>query len=90
MIDEGHNRRVGFPSLYQVSYTHWERLKNLGFNYGEELFNKTFSTYMFKNPQLATFLKEYLQPIMVKYINTVKYIRIYYNYAVPKDYQKIN
>jgi hypothetical protein len=27
---------------------------------------------------------------MVAYINAVKYIRVYYNFAVPKWYQKIN
>ena len=35
-------------------------------------------------------LEEYLNPIMVFYINRVKYIRIFYNFAVPKWYQKIN
>ena len=90
MIDEGPNRRTGFPSLYEYSYTHWEDLKNLGFDYGSELFKKTLSNYMFKNPNMDTFLTRYLQPIMVKYINMVKYIRVYFNYAVPKHYQKIN
>ena len=37
-----------------------------------------------------TFLNNYLSPIMVFWVNKVKYLRIYYNFAVPKWYQKIN
>jgi hypothetical protein len=48
------------------------------------------SSYMFRNPNMSQFLTDHLQPIMVTYINAVKYIRIYYNFAVPKWYQKIN
>ena len=45
---------------------------------------------MFRNRHLAEFLDDYLSPIMLFYINKVKYLRIYYNFAVPKWYQKIN
>jgi hypothetical protein len=90
MHEPGPDRRVGFPSLYNFSYSHWDDLKNLGFDYGEELLKKSMSKYMFKNPHLRTFLIHYLQPIMVKYINSVKFLRIYFNFAVPKWYQKIN
>jgi len=45
---------------------------------------------MFKNPNVEEFLTKHLQPIMVAYINAVKYIRVYYNFAVPKYYDKIN
>ena len=48
------------------------------------------SNYMFRNIHLGKFLNDYLTPIMVFYINKVKYLRIYYNFAVPKWYQKIN
>tara|TARA_R100000501_G_C2538447_1_gene58292 strand:+ start:105 stop:377 length:273 start_codon:yes stop_codon:yes gene_type:complete len=84
------DRREGFPSLYRFSSEYWWETKNEGFDYGEKLFKRTFSNYMFKNPNLTTFLVDYVQPIMVKYINTVKYLRIYFNFAVPKYYQKIN
>ena len=45
---------------------------------------------MFKNPHLAEFLEDYLNPIIVFYVNNVRYLRIFYNYAVPKNYQNIN
>ena len=51
---------------------------------------KTLSNYMFRNTRLATFLENHLQPIMVFWINRVKFIRIYFNFGVPKDYDKIN
>jgi len=50
----------------------------------------SFSKYMFGNKRLSDFILLHLQPLMVFFINKVKYLRIYYNFAVPKDYQKIN
>jgi len=84
------NNRVGFPSVFKAAYeTGWD-IKNTGYDYNDKLLNRTLSSYMFKNPNVKEFLEGYLNPIVVKLLNTVKYIRIFYNYAVPKDYQKIN
>lgn len=83
-------RRRGFDSLYKTAYEEDWELKNIGFNYEENLMIKSLSSYMFINERLATFIIEYLQPIMVLFINKIKFLRIYYNFAVPKDYQKIN
>ena len=52
--------------------------------------NNTLSSYMFRNDRLRQFIEGHLGPIMVFFINKVKYLRIYYNFAVPKDYEKIN
>jgi len=84
------NDRTGFPSLYRATYEHGWALKNEGFDYALDLLKNTMSSYMFKNPHLSIFLSDYLNPIMVFYISKVKYLRIYYNFAVPKWYQKIN
>jgi len=84
------NDRTGFPSLYRATYERGWDLKNLGFDYTLNLLKNTMSSYMFKNPHLSKFLSNYLSPIMVFYISKVKYLRIYYNFAVPKWYQKIN
>jgi hypothetical protein len=84
------NDRTGFPSLYRATYEHGWHLKNLGYDYTLNLLKNTMSSYMFKNPHLRTFLNNYLSPIMVFWVNKVKYLRIYYNFAVPKWYQKIN
>ena len=84
------NNRKGFPSLYRATYEEGWKLKNLGFDYSKNLLNNTMSNYMFKNRHLRSFLEDYLSPIIVFWINRVKYLRIYYNFAVPKWYQKIN
>ena len=84
------NNRTGFPSLYRATYEEGWELKNTGFDYSKVLLQNIMSKYMFRNIHLKTFLKDYLNPIMVLYINRVKYLRIYFNFAVPKWYQKIN
>jgi len=83
-------KRRGFESPYKTTYEYNWDLKYLGFDYSEQLMNKTLSPYMFQNERLSTFINGYLRPIMVFFINRVKFLRIYYNFAVPKDYQKIN
>ena len=89
-MDNLTGKRRGFKSHYKIAYdADWE-LKNTGFNYEEELMKKTLSSYMFGNERLSTFILEHLNPIMVFFINKVKFLRIYYNFAVPKDYEKIN
>lgn len=87
---EENDKRQGFASRINVAETEGWELKNTGYDYSSNLLNRTMSRYMFNNPNLKVFLENYLSPIMVKYINAVKYIRIFYNYAVPKDYDKIN
>ena len=84
------DRRKGFPSRYKVTYENGWDLKNTGYDYDKILLNRTLSDYLFKNPNLGKFLTDYLNPIMVFFLNRAKYIRVFYNYAVPKDYQKIN
>jgi hypothetical protein len=84
------NNRTGFPSVFKAAYEEGWHLKNLGFDYTNNLLTNTMSKYMFKNPHLGEFLRKYLNPIMVFWINRVKFLRIYFNFAVPKDYEKIN
>jgi len=83
-------RRKGFESPYKAMYESGWELKNTGYDYSETLMKNTLSKYMFGNARLANFIVTQLQPIIVFFINKVKYLRVYYNFAVPKDYQKIN
>ena len=84
------NDSTGFPSLYRATYENGWDLKNTGYNYAPDLLKNSMSSYMLRNRHLSKFLTDYLNPIMVFYINRVKYLRIYFNFAVPKWYQKIN
>ena len=67
--------RTGFKSPYNVAYNEGWDVKNTGYDYNSNLITKILSTYMFKNPNLNTFLRSYLNPIIVSYINNVKYDR---------------
>ena len=89
-MNKNTEKRKGIPSVYKATYERGWELKNLGFDYGSNLMRTTFSNYMFRNARLRTFLENHLQPIMVFWINRVKYLRIYFNFGVPKDYDKIN
>ena len=84
------DNNTGYPSLYRATREEGWVLKNTGFDYADNLLRNTMSPYMFRNRRLRAFLEIYLNPIMVFYISRVKYLRIYFNYAVPKWYQKIN
>ena len=83
-------KRTGMPSVYKATYEEGWILKNQGNDYNENLMRNSFSNYMFRNERLGTFIDSYLKPIMTFWINKVKYLRIYYNFGVPKDYKKIN
>jgi len=89
-MNKATEKRTGMPSVYKATYEEGWELKNTGYDYSKTLLNKTLSNYMFRNRHLKTFLEDYLNPIMVFYVNKVKYLRIYFNFAVPKWYQKIN
>ena len=83
-------RRKGMPSVYKATYEEGWELKNEGNDYASNLMKNSFSNYMFRNERLRAFIEDHLGPIMIFWINKVKYLRIYYNFGVPKDYQKIN
>lgn len=81
-----HNNQV---SLYDATNSSENNLKNLGYDYTETLMRKTVSNYLYRNTKIAGFLEK-LNAYMVQHVNLVKYIRVYYNYTVPKNYQKID
>jgi len=76
-------------SLYDARDQKNTELKNLGYDYSSTLMYKTLSKYLFRNETLAGFLG-HLNGIMVYYVNSVKSIRVFFNYTVPKNYTKIN
>jgi len=81
--------RNGGISLYEATYSQFDELKNTGYDYSKTLFKKSASPYLFRNQKLANFIS-YLNDVFVEYIETVKKIRVFYNFTVPKDYRKIN
>lgn len=75
-------------SLYDVTATHGEILKNRGFDYKNVIVSRTVSNHLFKNETVRDFLN-FINKAMFTYIEAVKKIRVFDNYAVPKNYTKI-
>ena len=76
-------------SIYdKINTDRWE-LKNLGYKYEDTLFEDNTSRYLQRNKMMSNMFK-YLNKIMSHLINSVKYLRNFNNYAVPKDYKHIN
>ena len=83
------NRYRGLKSLNeQTKYKNWHVYYE-GYDYSKTLLKKSLSPYFYKNPRVAGFL-DHLNKFMVELVDNVKYIRNYLNYAVPKNYKKIN
>ena len=79
----------GFNSIYdQIDESRWET-KNDGYKYEGTLMEDNTSKYLQKNPNMRQFFP-YLNRIMSHLINSVKYLRNFNNYAVRKDYKRIN
>lgn len=83
---EDHNRGI---SVYDAKNESGNQLKNTGYDYSNTLYSKNSSGYIFRNTKVAGYI-QYLNNIMFEYVETVKKIRVYYNYTVKKDYRKIN
>lgn len=79
----------GYDSIYDHIYTkNWET-KNEGYKYEDTLFEDNTSKYLLKNPNIREMFP-YLNKIMSHLINSVKYLRNFNNYAVKKDYKRID
>lgn len=79
----------GFPSFYDtLDECRWET-KNEGFKYETSLFERSTSRYLQKNPNVRGFFP-YLNKLMSNLINNVKFLRNFNNYAVRKDYKRID
>jgi hypothetical protein len=88
-MEENVNKYKGFTHpKEQVMYDGWD-VKYQGYDYSKTLIKNSLSKYLYANNKLAGFL-DHLNDFMVNLVESVKYIRNYYNYAVPKNYRKIN
>lgn len=87
LIDTDKNNRG--VSLYDAKQNFLSDVKYTGYDYSKTLMQKNVSVYLFSNPKVRDFLP-FLNDICVSYIETVKKLRVYYNFTVKKDYKKIN
>lgn len=79
----------GYPSVFNTIHEkNWKTLHE-GYRYENSLFEDSTSKYLQKNPNM-TDMFPYLNKLMAHLINSVKYLRNFNNYAVRKDYKRIN
>lgn len=79
----------GGVSLYAAQDTMRNNLKWQGYDYKETLISNAVSPYLLRNLRMAHFLK-FINDICVEYVETVKKVRVYYNFTVDKDARHIN
>lgn len=79
----------GFDSIYDVIETNRWVLKNEGYKYENSLLEDNVSSY-FKNNSNMVSMFPYLNKILSHLINSVKYLRVFNNYSVKKNYKRIN
>lgn len=79
----------GFVSIYDtINEDKWET-KNEGYKYEDKLMENNTSSYLQKNPNMREMFP-FLNRIMSHLINSVKYLRNFNNYAIKKDYRRID
>ena len=78
-----------FDSIYQQLDEYGWETKNEGYKYENTLFEISTSRYLKGNTTMTSFFP-YLNKLMSHLINAVKYLRNFNNYAVRKDYKRID
>ena len=79
----------GFDSIYDKVETCRWKLKNEGYKYENSLLEDNTSSYLRNNANMVSMFP-YLNKILAHLINSVKYLRVFNNYSVGKNYKKIN
>ena len=79
----------GFDSIYEAVETDRWVLKNEGYKYEDTLIEDNISSYFMNNTNMVSMFP-YLNKILAYLINSVKYLRVFNNYSVKKNYKKIN
>ena len=79
----------GFDSIYDKVDTDRWVLKNEGYKYENTLLEDNTSSYLKNNANMVSMFP-YLNKILSNLINSVKYLSVYNNYSVKKNYKKIN
>lgn len=76
-------------SLYNKAYSRLDKLKNRGFDYEGKIFQRSMSPLLFADPTRKGILDQY-EKLVFFMVEKVKYIKVFYNYTVSKNYKKLN
>lgn len=77
------------PSYYEYMTHLQDDLLHTGYDWRNNLFNKTVSTYLISEPKRAGIISQF-QILMVSLIDRVSMIKKAFNYTVDKKYKYLN
>lgn len=75
-------------SLYKISESRLNVLKNRGFNYEGKILKKSLSSYLYKDPKREEILNEF-EKIVFFSVEKIKLIKAFFNYTADKDYTNL-
>ena len=76
-------------SYYQYMIHIQDDLKNTGYDWRNNLFNRSLSTYLLSDPKRSGIMTQ-IQKMMVYMIDRVSMIKKAMNYTVDKNYKYLN
>lgn len=79
------NRR---KSIYSATTEVRDNRQHLGHDFSKDILKKSISNMLLRNDHLYGFI-ELLEKVLVDFINSVTYLRIYKSFTVKKDYRKV-
>lgn len=89
IVDPNIMKYKGFDSIHnQLIWDRYE-LKNNGYDYTQSFLENFTSRYFKQNPMMVSVFP-YLNKILVSMIQKVKYVQTYFNYAIDKNYDRLN
>lgn len=76
-------------SVFDVTENSRNDIKNKGFSYEGKIFEKTMSSLLFREEKRAEILAE-MEKVVFQLIETVKSIKLHFDYMKPKNYRDFN
>lgn len=76
-------------SLYEVTEHQRDKVLHTGFSYEGQIFKKTMSNFLFRTDAMASILGK-MEAVVFNLIESVKTIKTFCAYALPKNYRKFN
>lgn len=78
-----------YESLYNVTENSRNKLLNTGFDYKGQIFNKTMSSFIFLSATRTAILAK-LEIVYYELIESVKEIKIHFDFSKKKDFRNFN
>jgi hypothetical protein len=76
-------------SLYDAAEHQRDNVLHTGFSYEGQIFKKSMSNFLFRTENAASILEQ-MEAVVFNLIESVKTIKTFCAYALPKNYRKFN